>query len=164
VLVFNPGSRLQIEPGWFAPLYGVKQNAPVVSASIEGKSSAEFVAVVMPSAPSRPAPKLKVIHSPSAASPQVAIEVSGIGQDGAFTDYVAWSLSIADHAISSFQCRASAVWSRSAGQEEDVRFVACNVQECSSQNNQIQCAAPKPAAWVSWAPQDGWTSGAERFE
>jgi hypothetical protein len=163
-LVFNPGSRLQIEPGWLAPLYGVKQNAPVVSASIEGKSSAEFVAVVMPSAPSRPAPKLKVIHSPSAASPQVAIEVSGIGQDGAFTDYVAWSLSIADHAISSFQCRASAVWSRSAGQEEDVRFVACNVQECSSQNNQIQFAAPKPAAWVSWAPQDGWTSGAERFE
>ncbi len=160
------GSSLQIEPGWFAPLYGVKQNAPVVSAVIEGKSSAEFVTVVMPSDPSRRAPELKVLHSPGAASPDFALEISGTGRDGAFTDYVAWSPSITDHDVSSFQCRASAVWSRSAGQKEDARFVACNVQECrSNQDDQIQFAAPsQPAAWVSWDPQHGWTSGAERFE
>jgi len=37
-LIFSRGSSLQIEPGWFAPLYGVKQNAPVVSAVVERKS------------------------------------------------------------------------------------------------------------------------------
>ena len=52
--MFSDGSRLQMEPGWFAPLYGVKVNAPVISAIIEGTSSAEFVTVVMPSDSSRP--------------------------------------------------------------------------------------------------------------
>jgi len=163
-LVFNRGSNLQIEPGWFAPLYGVKQNAPVASAVIEGQSSAEFVTVVMPSAPLRRTPKLNVIHTPGATSSQLAIEISGTGPEGACTDYVAWTPSISDHTVTSFHCRASAVWSRSAGQKKEARFVACKVQECSSQNHQIQFAAPQPAAWVSWTPQDGWTTGTERFE
>ena len=64
-LVFSHGSSLQIEQGWFAPLYGVKQEAPVVSAVIEGKSSAQFVTVVMPSDGSRQAPELKVVHASS---------------------------------------------------------------------------------------------------
>ena len=85
-LVFSRGSRLQIEPGWFAPLYGVKQNAPVVSAIIEGKNSAEFVTVVMPSH-SHQVPELKVLPGKNAVSQTFAVEVSGAGQDGAFTDY-----------------------------------------------------------------------------
>jgi len=162
-LVFNRECMPQIEPGWFAPLYGVKQQAPVVSAVIEGKNSAEFVTLVVPSA--SPAPELKIVHSPTKTSPNIALEVRGSGRDGFFTDYVASSPSIADHAVSSFQCRASAVWARSTGQEE-ARIVACNVQECrSNRDEQIQFVAPsQPAAWVSWSPQHGWTYGAERFE
>jgi hypothetical protein len=163
-LVFSRGSSLQIEPGWFAPLYGVKQKAPVISASIEGANNAEFVTVVVPSGSSRQVPELKIVHSPTGTSPNLAIQVSGIGEDGACTDYVACGPSITDHSVASFHCRASAVWSRSTGQKEDARFVACNVQECSSQNHQMQFAAPQPAAWVSWGPQDGWTTGTERFE
>jgi hypothetical protein len=163
-LVFSRGSSLQIEPGWFAPLYGVKQKAPVISASIEGANNAEFVTVVVPSGSSRQVPELKIVHSPTGTSPNLAIQVSGIGEDGASTDYVACGPSITDHSVASFHCRASAVWSRSTGQKEDARFVACNVQECSSQNHQIQFAAPQPAAWGSWGPRDGWTTGTERFE
>jgi hypothetical protein len=163
-LVFSRGSSLQIEPGWFAPLYGVKQKAPVISASIEGANNAEFVTVVVPSGSSRQVPELKIVHSPTGTSPNLAIQVSGIGEDGACTDYVACGPSITDHSVASLHCRASAVWSRSTGQKEDARFVACNVQECSSQNHQMQFAAPQPAAWVSWGPQDGWTTGTERFE
>jgi hypothetical protein len=164
-LVLSHGSSLQIEPGWFAPLYGVKQKAPVVSAVIEGKSSAEFVTVVMPSEPSRRAPELKILHSSTNETPGVALVVRGVGQDSASTDYIAWGPSIANHDVSSFQCRASAVWLRSAGKEQQ-RFVACNVQQCrSNRDEQIRFAAPpQPAAWVSWDPQHGWTSGAERFE
>ena len=74
--------------------------------------------------------------------------------------------SITDHARPSFQCRASAVWSRSAAQKEDTRFVACNVKEChSNQDNEIQFVAPsEPAAWVSWNHEHGFISGKERFE
>src|ERR1051326_7858518 len=164
-LVFSQGSSLQIEPGWFAPLYGVKQEAPVVSAVIEGKNSVEFVTVVTPLDSSCPAPKLSLLHSPSATSPQLAIKISGTGPDAACSDYVAWNPSITDHNIASFRCRASAVWLRSAKQREDAHFVACNVQECrDGEGNQIQFAATQPAAWVSWAAPDGWTSGRERFE
>lgn len=164
-LVFSQGSSLQIEPGWLAPLYGVKQEAPVVSAVIEGKNSAAFVTVIIPLDSSCPTPKLNLLHTPSAASPQLEAEISGTGPDGAFTDYVSWSPSITDHHVSSFQCRASAVWARSLG-EKAARFVACNVKECwSNQNEQIQFAAPsQPVAWVSWDPQRGLNSGAERFE
>ncbi|HEY2359554.1 MAG TPA: alginate lyase family protein [Candidatus Angelobacter sp.] len=163
-LVFSRGSSLQIDPGWFAPLYGVKQEAPVISASIEGANSAEFVTVLVPSGSSRQVPELKIVHSPTATSPNLAIQVSRIGKDGACTDYVGCGPSITDHAVDSFHCRASAVWSRSAGQKQNARFVACNVQDCSSQNDQIQFAVPRPAAWVSWAPKDGWTTGTGRFE
>jgi hypothetical protein len=132
---------------------------------IEGKSCAEFVTVVAPLDSSCPAPKLSLLHSPSAASPQLAIEISGTGPDAACSDYVEWSPSITDHNIASFRCRASAVWSRSAKQREDAHFVACNVQECrDGEGNQIQFAATQPAAWVSWAAPDGWTSGRGRFE
>jgi hypothetical protein len=165
-LVFSHGSRLRIEPGWFAPLYGVKVNAPVISAIIEGAGSAEFVTVLMPSDLSRQAPELKVLHSQINASPNLAVEISGTGRDGAATDYVAWSPSITDHTISSFECHASVVWSRSAAQKEDARFVACNVKECrSNQENEIQFVAPsQPAAWVSWDHEHGFMSGKERFE
>jgi len=165
-LVFSDGSRLQTEPGWFASLYGVKIDAPVISAIIEGTSSAEFVTVVMPAGSSRPVPELKVLHSQIDASPNFAVEISGTGRDGASTDYVAWSPAITDHALSSFQCRASVVWSRSAAQEEDTRFVACNVKECrSNQDNEIQFVAPsQPAAWVSWDNEHGFINGKERFE
>jgi hypothetical protein len=164
-LVFSRGSKLEIEPGWFAPVYGVKQNAPVVSAIIEGKNSAEFVTVVMPSH-SHQVPELKVLPSKNAVSQIFAVEVSGAGQDGASTDFVAWSPFISDHAIASFHCRASAVWSRSAGQKDDPRFVACNVQECrSNQDESIAFVAPlEPAAWVSWDHQHGFMAGKERFE
>ena len=164
-LVFSQGSSLQIEPGWLAPLYGVKQEAPVVSAVIEGKSSAEFVTVIMPSEPSRRAPELNVLRIPGNDSQNFVLEIHGTGRDCACTDYIAWSPSITDHDVSSFQCRASAVWLRSSG-EEDVRFAACNVQECRlNRDEPIQFAAPsQPAAWVSWDPQRGLNSGAERFE
>lgn len=164
-LVFSGGSRLQIEPGWFAPLYGVKQNAPVVSAMIEGKDSAEFVTVVMPSSRRR-VPELNSIHTPNTASPGLAIQISGVGRDGGSTDYVVWSPAIADHALPLFNCRASAAWCRSDGHGEDARFVACNVQECrSNQDDEVQFVAQsQPAAWVSWNSQGGLSSGVERFE
>jgi len=66
-------------------------------------NSAEFVTVVMPLDLSRQAPELKVFHSQIDDLPNLAVEISGAGQNGLSTDYVAWSPSITDHAASSFQ-------------------------------------------------------------
>src|SRR6185437_2667638 len=145
-LVFSNGSMLQIEPGWFAPLYGVKQEAPVVSAMIERKNCAEFVTVIMTSSRRR-VPELKSIHTPNTASPGLAIQISGVGRDGSSTDYVVWSPTIADHALPLFNCRASAAWCRSDGHGENARFVACNVQECrSNQDDEVQFVAQSQPA------------------
>jgi len=120
----------------------------------------------MPMPSSRQIPELKVVHSPTAESPGLAMQISGVGRDGNSTDYVVWSPRIADHALTFVDCRACAVWSRSGGQREDARFIACNVQECrSNQEDQIQFVSQsQPVAWVRWDPEHGLVSGAERFE
>jgi len=164
MLLFSEGSRLELQPGWFAPCYGVKHEAPVVSAIVEGKNKAEFVTVVMPSASGRQVPELKIV-SLNAASQRLALQISGVGQDGNSTDYVAWSPSIADHVLPLVDCRASAVWCRCDGRREDQVFAACNVQKCCSNgDHQIEfAAASTPAAWVRWDPEYGLQSGTERF-
>lgn len=164
MLLFSEGSRLEVQPGWFAPCYGVKHEAPVVSAILEGKNSAEFVTVVMPWASGRQVPQLKIFNA-NAASQGLAIQITGVGQDGNSTDYVAWSPSIADHVLPLFECRASVVWCRADGRREDAAFAACNVQKCrSNQDDQIQFASPStPTPWVCWDPERGLQSGTERF-
>jgi len=165
-LMFSHGSTVQTEPGWFAPLYGVKQSAPVVSATIEGKNSAEFLTLVLPWDSSRPLPGFRIIQGPGTTSPLLAVEISGVGRDGSSADYVTWSPSIQDHSLSSLQYRASVIWARSAGKEQNESFVACNVEEFhSTENSQIHFrAASRPAAWVSWNHRQGLASGSERFE
>ncbi|HST79624.1 MAG TPA: heparinase II/III family protein, partial [Verrucomicrobiae bacterium] len=164
MLLFSEGSRLEVQSGWFAPLYGVKENASVLSAVVESKNSAEFVTVIMPWASGRQVPELKVL-SPNTASQGLAIQITGVGPDENSTDYVAWSPSIADHVLPLFDCRASAVWCRADGRREHQAFAACNLQKCRSKHDdQIQFAAPStPAAWVRWDPEHGLQSGTERF-
>jgi uncharacterized heparinase superfamily protein len=52
VLVFlcdrKSGIDLKIESGWYAPVYGVKHQAPVISLSLEGVSATEFVTFLFP--------------------------------------------------------------------------------------------------------------------
>ena len=160
-LVFSEGSKLQVEQGWFAPLYGVKLDAPVVSASVEGTNSAEFVTVVIPCESSCRTPELKLVRN----SENFAIEIRRAGRNSNCIDYVAWSPSIAAHSIDFFQCQASAIWSRSTEQNENASLVACNVRQCRSNEHSISFAAPsKPAAWIAWDHQDGFISSEERFE
>ena len=167
-LVFSSGSKLQLEPGWIAPQYGVKLHAPVVSAVIEDTHNAEFVTLIAPRDNSQPLPKLQVpklmiSHGPNGAAGSLAIEVHGVGPNGDSTDYIGWSPSITDHDLGSFRCRASAVWVRSAN--EGARLSAGNVQELSVQENENPIfARSQPVPWLSWNNKEGLIEGAERFE
>jgi heparinase II/III-like protein len=159
------GGGLQLEPGWFAPQYGVKLNAPVISAVIEGANSADFVTLVMPLDVSQQVPELEVCQIPNNAQKNLSLKISGAGPNSAATDYVSWSASVEDHENGPFRSQASSAWCRSTGRQEDSRLAACNVRELRSQDNKISFTADSQAlAWVTWDHQHGFAQGSRRFE
>jgi hypothetical protein len=86
-LLFAPGVELGVEPGWYAPTYGTRLPAPVVSAAAEG-TGATMIAVAAPLAPGAPPPRLRVLATDEAG---VRIEVGGADPAGAARDLIAWS-------------------------------------------------------------------------
>ena len=84
-LVFAPGVRVELEDGWYAPKYGVKHPAPVVSAVVEGGADATLLTVVAPIPPGAAAPRLRTARWDG---PRVAVEVERLGA----RDTVAWAL------------------------------------------------------------------------
>jgi Heparinase II/III-like protein/Heparinase II/III N-terminus len=99
-LVFAAGVDLALERGWYAPSYGIKHPAPVVSAVLEGTSDARFVTVAAPRAPGAPPPRLRVLAADGA---RVEIVVEGADPAGAARDAISWP---AD--------RSAARWERSS--------------------------------------------------
>jgi Heparinase II/III-like protein/Heparinase II/III N-terminus len=81
LLAFAPGSEIAIEEGWYAPRYGIRHAAPVVSAVIEGAADAVFITLV---APGLPNPTLAVIDLDET---RATIEVSR----GGAVDTISWS-------------------------------------------------------------------------
>jgi hypothetical protein len=85
-LLFSPGVELSVEAGWYAPRYGIKVDAPVVSAVLEGAADVTFITAVVPVASDAPAPRLRVLER--GARGETAVEV----ERGDATDRVAWAL------------------------------------------------------------------------
>jgi len=84
-LVFAPNVQVGLEDGWYAPKYGVKQPAPVVSAVAEGAADATLLTVVAPTPPGTAAPRLRTVLGDGA---RVEVEVERSGA----RDTVAWAL------------------------------------------------------------------------
>jgi hypothetical protein len=72
-LVFESGPALALEPGWVSPAYGVKLEAPVVSAVADGVADASFLTLVVPLAGDERPPILTVERQ----GPLTAVEVDG---------------------------------------------------------------------------------------
>jgi hypothetical protein len=60
-LVFARGLDVRVEGGWVAPLYGVKEPAPVVSAAADGVAELRCVTLVAPLRDGEPLPALSVV-------------------------------------------------------------------------------------------------------
>jgi hypothetical protein len=86
VLLFSPGVELTVEAGWYAPRYGIKLEAPVVSAVLAGDRDATFITAVVPVPSDAPVPRLRVLERD--ASGESSVEV----QRGDPTDRVAWAV------------------------------------------------------------------------
>jgi hypothetical protein len=103
-LVLPGSSEPVLEEGWYAPEYGRKLPAPVVSIAVEGVRNATFLTLVAPLDREQPAPELRVR---SAAEP-VVLEVASRER----RDVVAWN-------------RRKAAWRRTSADGEPWCFRAC---------------------------------------
>jgi hypothetical protein len=89
VLLFAPGVELTVEAGWYAPRYGIKLDAPVISAARAGAGDATFITVAVPCATDGPALRLRVLECDERGT--TTIEVSGVGLRGDARDRLAWA-------------------------------------------------------------------------
>lgn len=154
-LVFCGAAKLKIEPGWYAPLYGTKLTAPVISASITGVEAADFFTLVVPLKSNQQMPVFQVHKNQPGLKQQTVFEVSHQTLDGLTTDIVSWSDSAETLSLESFKCRAAAAWLRKTHRQS--RLTACNVQELSLTSNDKAAlfASDHPLRWLTWDEQDG---------
>ncbi|HVF92014.1 MAG TPA: alginate lyase family protein [Blastocatellia bacterium] len=156
-LVFDPGREIKIEPGWYAPSYGIKHPAPVICLSVDGVSEADFFTLIIPRNRTRPAPRLRVSTHETESGGASVFEIDTPGPAGMTTDVVTWRESIQQLALESFHCRASAAWLRKTG--EQTSLVACNVGELTEYSGakQTLLKSPSPVRWIMWSNQTGMT-------
>ena len=115
-LVFDALRELNVEPGWYAPAYGQKLPAPVVSATVDGVSQADFYTLVFPLTTGAPVPTLKIHSHPSAPHQAITFEVGGVGPGGDASDFVGWSGRRQSLVLDGVHCRAAAAWLRKSGE------------------------------------------------
>jgi hypothetical protein len=166
-LVFDDARTPQLEPGWVAPVYGVKHLAPVVSVVAEGEAESRFFTLVAPLAAEAVAPKLLVHRAGSKHSRQVRVRVVGVGTDGAATDLLTWGFAAQELDLGALRGRAAAAWARTSAGGEMQSFAACDVRELSwatrGESGAFYSEA-RPEPWVAWDEARGLTHGAQGEE
>jgi Heparinase II/III-like protein/Heparinase II/III N-terminus len=152
-LVFHSASRLKVEQGWYAPAYGIKHPAPIVSASVEEVEAADFFTLVVPQGPGQQVP----VFNARTNEQTTILEVTKPGPGGSTSDMVAWCESGEEFALESFHCRARAAWLRkSVGQTS---LTACDAREltCHSSDKETIFKNEDPVKWIVWCGQRGLT-------
>jgi hypothetical protein len=94
-LTFWPAADISLEAGWYAPSYGIKHPAPVVSAVIDGGTDATFITLAVPVSAQAPSPTLRVRAEERTG---VTVEVEGAGGIGRAIDRIAWGVDGAEPA------------------------------------------------------------------
>lgn len=159
-LVFCSAAELNIESGWYAPAYGIKQSAPVISNSVDGVSQADFFTLVVPLKTNQQAPAFRVRAQESESAQSLIFEVTNSGPDGLATDIVAFCQPSQQLELGPFLCRASAAWLRqSAGRAS---LSASNVGELAwaSNGKEPLLRGAGLVRWMTWDKQSGITFGA----
>jgi hypothetical protein len=156
-LVFEPSLQPRLEPGWVAPVYGVKLPAPVVSVIAEGEADARFLTLVVPCERDTPAPTLLTQVNQIGTSQIITVEIVGVGDDGAATDRVVWSAAPQRFELGKFHGRASAAWLRASAAGKNLAFAACNVSdlEMETQASAENLKGTRPVRWVTWDERRG---------
>ena len=154
-LVFHSVSEINVEQGWYAPAYGIKHSAPVVSVGVDGLTRTDFFTLVVPLKPGGQAPDF-LVHDHE-TDHRTIFEISNPGAEGLTTDYVAWSESRERFAVGPFDFSAAACWLRKSAGQTSLR--ACDVQEIrwASGSKEPLFSSENSVQWIKWDDQIGIT-------
>jgi hypothetical protein len=120
-LVFPRATEPRLEPGWHAPAYGIKLEAPVVSVVAEQAADHRFHTLVAPVGdPGASAPVLRVLAAPDGEATVIEVDDGGDGS----RDLIAWSSSPAGFELGPVHCQARAAWLRESPRGRPVSLVA----------------------------------------
>ena len=124
-LVSTSAAKPVIEPGWFAPKYGEKLSAPVVSIRADGSANADFFTLITPRKRNDPAPSLKVNKS----ADRFILEVSGVGREGSAVDHVTWSVTAEPFEFGDVRGSARVTWRRAFRRGASYGLRACDLEQ-----------------------------------
>jgi hypothetical protein len=137
LVIHGPGTA-RVEPGWVAPLYGVKRPAPVVSVVVEDAMDATFTTAVLPLEAGAELPSVRVRQEGDATT--VELETRTV------CDTVRWSHAGAPLDLGPLRCSATAGVMRRLA-DGTLRVVAAGVG-----------GGP---VWAAWDSERGMRAGRE---
>ncbi len=147
----------EIEPGWAAPLYGVKVPAPVISVAVEGSRHTAFHTLIYPLTPNEEAPGFQLLSHPSQCDLLTVFEIYSAESNMLAIDLVAWRGMEEAPDIDSPHGRASAAWIRKIDESSQTRFIACQAQrraETSFREGKPLENLPS-VQWITWDEDEG---------
>jgi hypothetical protein len=157
-LIFQSGNEPQLEPGWFAPQYGQRISAPVVSVHSKAAETV-FFTLVMPLELNGPLPVFRVLTDDGTCSDRISFEVSGVGQNKSAIDRVAWSTRTEPFALGTLKGAARAAWARTFTLGSGSVVQACEVGtiECARDCATDLLSGAGPISWIVWNEALGLT-------
>jgi hypothetical protein len=81
VMLFEAHRRPSLTQGWISKLYGVKEVAPVVTVTVTGSESTDFVTLIAPMKLSAPLPRFHIESIDPLSSGHVRVERIGDNVD-----------------------------------------------------------------------------------
>lgn len=155
-LIFPSQNEPQLQPGWFAPEYGKRVSAPVVSVRSKAAGTV-FFTLVMPLETNDPLPAFRVLADNVAE--RISFEVTGVGRNKSMIDRVGWGARAEHLTIGSATGAARAAWVRAFTSGGESVVQACEVNTITRPPG---CATDllsgaDPASWVAWNKDFGLT-------
>jgi hypothetical protein len=150
-LVFGAGDVPLIEEGWVAPVYGIKERAPVVAVERRGEAHTDFLVVIWPRRPGVAPPRLSV---DDAAPGLVSVRVDGVGPQGRATDHLAWAVEPSPLRVGPVAVTARVAWARVGDRGDPQRLAVYDGGELAWSG-----AEPAPDPVPSG---DGWSTAPGR--
>jgi len=152
-LCFAGDAEVALEDGWVAPLYGVRHEAPVVSASIEARSAA-LTTLVAPMERGQSSPHMSV----ECQDAWIVVNLNGLFADG--HEVIALADTSAPLQLGPLHGRARAVWMRFSADGACVALSACEVSSLTLGDSfDVSADAAQPLASLAWEAGAGLSLG-----
>lgn len=158
-LIFEASRAPRTEQGWFAPLYGVKTPAPVISVKTSGVTAASFFTLIVPRSLNDVAAPTFLAHADMTGEVKtIRAEIKGVGREGDCLDTLTWNTAPQPFDFGSVRGCASSVWLRTSPVGKSLAFAACDVLELRGGAFGRVNSLTGPINWAAWDERAGHTS------